>query len=340
MKIHRLTRAELTEWRLNVHHLVDDAGHLVAVVDKGLEAALSSVTRSARSQRKSLQQRVSIGAGPSAKEYLIVVDVARNGLDQNDLTYTPSVDGHRVVSGKEVFCAKKLHELGECQLRAPNGVILKVVRNPDVHRPTFKESEQIAPKPEHCPCATWGHPHPGTHYPTCQFNRLAPPSERAPTDRIPEHEVRMLPTEAFSSLGRRLPPTPATAPMVAKLAPHSVPVEAAPLDAPESCRNECLKWATPKAFPVPAGQHHPTCHFAKPWAIKTAREVPRWLVDLNTGERVRTANDQEIGESEIAAARSGNPIIHIEEVPYAVVLQTELDAEDAETLAQVKAAAG
>jgi hypothetical protein len=327
MKIVRLKRADIQEWRQNVSHLVDEEGHLKSQLDRSLENALSTVSRSARSQRKTITQKVAIGAGNASREHTITVAVTRAGLDANDLSLIPTIDGQRVVSGREVIAAKMLQEHGECQLRGPNGLILKIVRDPSAHRPTLKESEQIAPRPEHCPCKMWGTPHPGTHYSTCQWNRLAPPDERAPSDRLPETEIRLLPTEAFASLRPRAPIVPQTNPIAAKVDPRAVVVQAIELDAPETCRNGCLSWATPKGFPIPKGQHHPTCQFHKAWLQKTAREVPRWLVDLNTGEKVRVATDAEIGEADVSAQRTGSPLITVEEVPYAVILETELTEE-------------
>lgn len=330
MKIVRLTAKQLRAWRENVSHLVDDAGHLVAPIDRALDGGIATVVRSARSQRKTLEQKVAIGSGPARREHVVRVEVTRTGIDANDIALTTLVDGHRVVSGREVIAAQMLAEYGECQLRASNGVIIKVVRDPGIHRPTFQESLQIAPKPEHCPCRAWGHPHPGRHYPTCQFNRLAPPDERALSDVIPEEDIRVLPTEAFAALARRPAPNPATTPIAARVDPRAVVTEAPPLDPPESCRNGCLEWATPKGYPIPPGQHHPTCMFAKAWAIKTSSEIPRWLVDLRSGEKVRLADREEIGQAEVAAQRTGSPIIHLNDVPYAVVLETELIAEEAE----------
>jgi hypothetical protein len=324
MKIVKLPNSVLQDWRLNVSHLVDEGGHLVSQLDRPLENALSTVTRSARSQRKSVTQKISIGSGATQREHVIAVAVTRAGVNADDLALAPTIDGHRVVSGREVIAAKMLQEHGECQLRGPNNVIIKVVRDPRVHRPTLAESQQIAPKPDHCPCKNWGSPHPGTHYSTCQWNRLAPPDERAPTDKIAEEEVRLLPTEAFEGLKPRAPVVPQTNPIAAKVDPRAVVVQAVQLDAPDSCRNECLLWATPKGFPIAQGQHHPTCSFYKPWMLKTSREIPRWLVDLHTGEKVRVASDAEIGEADITAGRTGSPIIHVENVPYAVILQTEL----------------
>lgn len=327
MKIVRLTRAELADWRQNTHHLVDAEGHLTAKLDRGLESALAQVTRMARSQRKTLNQRVAI----AGREYLIVVDIRRTGINAEDFSFEATIDGQRVVTGRQVVAAQMLQKHGECQLRAPNNVILKVVRDPGVHRPTLKEAQQIAPKPDHCECRNWGRPHPGTHYPTCPWNRLAPPDERAPSDAVPEAEVQLLPTEAFASLKASPAPNPAFTPVAARVDPRAVVVDAPPLDSPDNCRNGCLEWATPEKFPIPAGQHHPTCEFAKPWAIKTTKEIPRWLVDLRTGEKVRHATDAEIGEADVVASRTGSPIIHVDDVPYAVILQTELDAEAALT---------
>lgn len=328
MKIVRLKAEQLREWRTNVGHLVDDEGHLTGKLERPLEAAIATVVRSARSQRKTLEQRVGVGG----REHRIVVTVTRTGMNADDLSLVPTLDGKRIVTGREVFAAKMLRQHGECQLRGPNGIILKVVRDPGVHRPTALESSQIAPRPEHCPCKNWGNPHPGTHYPTCHWNRLAPPDERAPTDHVPEDEVQLLPTEAFESLRLRPVMAAATHPMVARVDPRAVVVQAPEVDAPESCRNGCLDWATPPGFPIPDGQHHPTCHFAKAWAVKTARETPRWLVDLRDGKRVRLATNQEVGESEVQAQKTGSPLIHIEDVPYAVLLESELDRDAAEAV--------
>lgn len=326
MKIVKLSKKDLAEWRENTSHLVDAEGYVKARVDRPLESAIATVARSARSQRKTLSQKVAIGA----REHTIVVTVTRTGLDSSDLALDTSVDGCRLVTGRQVVAARMLQEHGECQLRAPNNVILKVVRDPSKHRPTFKESEQIAPKPEHCPCRAWGAPHPDRHYPTCQWNRLAPPDERALTDEVPEAEARLLPTEALPGLRARGPLAAATAPIAARVDPRAVVAQPPALDAPETCRNGCLDWATPKGFPIPKGQHHPTCEFAKAWAIKTTREVPRWLVDLHTGLRVRLATDSEVGQGEVAAQRTGSPIIHVDDTPYAVILESELDAATGE----------
>lgn len=333
MKVIKLQPAELREWRENRRHLVDDEGHLKGIIGPHLEQALSTVLRSAQMQRKSLVQRVSVGKPEAREEHDICVTVERKGVGVADIAITATIDGQRIVSGREVLAAKMLQEHGECQLRAPNNVILKVVRDPGIRRPTFQESQQIAPKPEHCGCKSWGRPHPGTHYATCPWNASAPPDERALDTRIAESEIQMLPPQAFDALKARPTPLAQPAPIAARVDPRAVVVQAEEIDAPSTCRNGCLSWATPKGFPVPEGQHHPTCGFAQRWAIQTARDTPRWLIDLQTGERVRRATNEEIGAAEVIAQKTGSPIIHInvgplEDKPYAVVLETELDREN------------
>lgn len=348
MKVIRLKPPELREWKANVRHLVDDEGYVRSKIPKTLDDAIVTVFRSAQSRGRSVEQKV----GVAGKEYVIRVTARQTGINSMDIAFETTVDGMRVMSGHDVLCAKMFAEHGECQLRRPNGIILRVVRDPTARRPTFEESTQIAPRPEHCPCRNWGNPHPGHHYPTCPYNRLAPLEERAPSDVVPEAEAALLPTMALSTLAKPalggaplattplsvplspspLVPMPLFAPTVATLAPSSAVVQPPPLDPPDSCRNGCLGWATPPKFPVPQGQHHPMCTFAKDWSIKTNREVPRWLVDLRTGLKVRRADDEEVSHGEIQARKTGAPIIHVDDVPYAVILETELDRELAEAI--------
>lgn len=323
MKIVRMPPKLLTAWRENVSHLVDAEGHLTGKVSRGLENALGTVMLSARSRARTVEQRVAI----AGKEHLLRVEVQKTGMNAADLMLSATIDGHRVVSGRDVICAQMLAEHGECQLRHSNGVIVKVIRDPGVHRPSFKESLQVAPRPEHCPCARWGAPHPGHHHVTCPNNRLAPPDEQAPSTAVPEDEVQLLPTEALSALAAR-PTVRAHVDRVtaARVSPAAVVSQPKPLDPPDSCRNGCLDWPTPKGLPIPAGQHHPTCIFSRDWAVKTAKEIPRWLIELHTGQKLRLATDAEIGEAEVTARKTGAPIIHIDERPFAVVLETELEA--------------
>jgi hypothetical protein len=315
MKIVKASPDLIREWRINSSHLVTDEGVITGRLDPSLENSLATVIRTARTRLKSVRQDIAIGKLKS----VVDVTVVRTGRNDTEYTCEVRVDGQRVVSGREIIAARLLDEHGECQLRHPNGVILKVIRDLGIHRPTFAESLQIAPKPQNCSCAAWGNPHPGVHYKTCPWNKLAPPDEQAPEGPTAE-ELETLPIQAFASLARGH----ATQVTVSRPDPKQVIMEPAPLDSPENCRNGCLKHATPKGVPIPAGQHHPMCPFAMPWAQKTAKDRPRYLIDLRTGEKVRPATDSEIGQSDVSAKRTGSPIIHVDDVPYAVLLETEL----------------
>lgn len=305
----------MREWKVNASHLVDDEGFVRSVLDPSLESSLAAVQRTAKQKMKSQEIVVAIGKS----KLTIAVVITRTGRSNEEYTIETTVDGQRVVSGREIIEARLLHENGECQLRHRNGRILKVIKDPAVHRPTFKESLQTAPKPNNCSCASWGKPHPGVHYSTCPWNRLAPPDEQAA--EVPtEAELAHLPRQAFASLSRS-PGAPVT---VSRPDPKEVVKEATPLDAPETCRHSCLQDPTPKNVPIPDGQHHPMCPFAMAWARKISKEIPQWLVDVNTGERVRLANDLEIGQADVAAKRMGARIIHVNDVAYAVLLETDL----------------
>lgn len=324
MKIVRLDKKDLSEWRSAHAYLVGPDGRLVEELSTDLTRALETLSRSARSQRKTLSQSITVKTADGPRIRQLSVVITRTGMHSHDIAASPTIDGHRIVTGRDVVCARKLQEHGECQLRMPNGVILKVVRNPALHRPTFLDSQKMAPAPDLCPCAHWGNPHPGRHYPTCVHNRHAPPHEQALSPHIPEQEARALPTEAFASLAQRPGPVTPAPVLAAKVAPAAVPTAPSDVDSPETCRNGCLDWATPRGVPIAPGHHHPTCQFARAWAQKVSKETPRWLVDIHTGERVRRATDQEIGESDVVAQRTGAPILHIEERAYAVITEAEL----------------
>lgn len=52
---------------------------------------------------------------------------------------------------KEIFFESMLSKHGEHILVAPNGKIIKTIRNHEVERPTFKDSLEMIPPPESCP---------------------------------------------------------------------------------------------------------------------------------------------------------------------------------------------
>lgn len=323
MKIIRMTSKALAAWKENVSHLVDYEGHIVRKLTNDEDRAVAAVIKKARQSRKPMEAEMTVANGTTMKKLQVKVDVRRTGRGDGDFSHSTTVDGGRYVSGRDVICAKLLAEHGECQLRQPNGTILKVLRDPGVKRPTFRDSLQTAPKPDNCPCVSWGKPHPGTHYSTCPWNRLAPPEERAPAGPTAE-EMETLPEEAFAALARPTDGTMGTV-TVARVEKDQVVMESEPLDPPETCRNECLKWAVPAGRTIQEGQHHPLCVFAEKWALRTMREEPFWLVNIRNGEKVRRATDEERAKAQIAATRTGSPVIDVDEAPYAVVSEKELE---------------
>ena len=183
----------------------------------------------------------------------------------------------------------------------------------------------MAPKPENCSCVNWGAPHPGTHYPTCPYNKIAPPDERAPGPPT-ESEMEGLPPGALGSLAR---------PEVTTSRPDTrqTVVQAEPLDSPDECRNECLKWDLPAGKRLQPGQHHPMCFFYAKWRQKTSQERPFWLVDVSTGKAVRRAEADEVALSDTTYERTGSRLIQLDEVSYLVTLEGDLGAGSREQAA-------
>lgn len=324
MKIIKLSSELYSEWRENLCHLVADDGTVYEPLSRELETAAAGIARIAQANRRTHEQAVVVGG----RRHEIVAKVTRAGKGVDDFLLELRIDSHRVVEAREIICARMLEEHGECQLRHQNNVMLRFVRDPDKERTTFQQSLQVAPRPEHCPCAAWGRPHPGTHHHTCRWNKLAPPEERAP-----EPEASTTP-KRLSSLATRkgdgLSPTVNVMPVherprVEKLDSKRTVVEAAPLDPPESCRNGCRAWALPKNAVLEDGQHHPMCTFYDTWKAKTAKTSPRWLVDLGNGEKVRLATDEEIGQADVEKKRSGSPIVQVDSTPFAVLGEDELN---------------
>ncbi len=316
MKIIRMTHKAITAWRDNVPHLVAASGKLVRTMTAYEDKAVAAVTRQARYKGKSLEAEVVVGD----KTLKVEARITRTGRGEGEYTCETFVDGLRHVSGREVIAAQLLKEHGECQLRHPNGNVVKVIRDPGKNRPSFKESLQTAPRPENCQCLSWGRAHPGTHYATCPWNRLAPPDEQAvaaPTDE----ELAHLPLEALPSLAR------SAGDRVTVQTPDArqVVAEPEPLDSPDECRNGCRQWALPPGKTLEDGQHHPICFFYHKWKVKTSNAIPFSLVDLRSGQKVRPASDEERGQGEINQKKTGAPIIHVDEVPYAVLPDTEIE---------------
>lgn len=322
MKIVRLPMDLVAEWRTNYRHPVDDDGTVHEPISFDLEQACTRVEKTARANRRTHELSVVI----AGTRYEIAATVERVGQSSDDFLIELRIDGRRVVSARDIICAQMLEQHGECQLRHSNGVIIKIVRDPEIKRTTFKESLQIAPRPEHCPCASWGRAHPGTHHHTCRWNSVAPPAERAPE---PEKATTPKKLSALATRKSTSVPTQATAAKPQSVLSSRAVVETLEVKAernpPASCENGCRSHALPKNSVLEEGQHHPMCPYYEHWKLKTKKSVANFLVDLSTGEKVRPATEQETAEAEVARRRSGSPIVQVDSTPFAVLSEAELN---------------
>lgn len=312
MKVLRMTGSAARAWRENVPHLVDSEGNVVLQISPSREKSISAVIREARKKRQTISMNVSTGVSGEAP-IAVVVTVKKTGHGQDDITWMTTVDGLRYVSGRDIVAADLFEKHGEVQLRYPNGTIARVVRDPGKKRPKFEDSLKTSPKPEHCECRNWGNAHEGRHHATCRWNASAPPEEKA----------QLPPTEA-DLVGLPPPELPKNTSVVVST-PDSPVVPAPSIDPPETCRHDCLNWAVPGGRTISPGSHHPACPFVRSWEIQQSREKAFVLVDVSTGERLRRATEEEKGEAELAVKKTGASIIHIDERPYAVVAESELE---------------
>ena len=94
-------------------------------------------------------------------------------FDENEEPYTIMQEGelveHRIMmeAGEDVF------------LKQPNGKYWKVLRHPDVKRPSIEDMKRTVPKPEFCECKEMAGRMPGRHHHLCRYNAMAPDNEKA-----------------------------------------------------------------------------------------------------------------------------------------------------------------
>ena len=375
MKIVKLTSRALTVWNKNTSYLVDAEGECIRRLHPDEERVLGAVKTRAATQRKTIDTVLDIAVEGRVKKLAVKCMFAQLGRNRDEYRVTMFVDGLQLVSGRDVFCAEMLATHGECQLRHPNGVVLKVIRDPSKVRPSLAQASQLAPHPNFCECASWGVPHPEVHHQHCPWNRLAPPEQQAPAHRAPE-AIDEVPKQRLPSLALKgpalqglpsrsnvarvdlpemplreasgalpLPTTNVTLPppaieVVPNPAPRPMAASANPdPSSPEECKHGCSGWATPKNRPTEPGHHHPMCPEAKAWAIKIARTTPRYVVDLMLGQVVRLAEEDEIAKASVAEQKTGVSVITINDHPFAILKKDELDETQAQVADMVTALA-
>lgn len=212
-----------------------------------------------------------------------------------------------IVPGREVMRRKLLAVHGECQVRAYNGRVLCIVRDPSVERPKFTDSVQLAPHPDLCVCRQWGSPHPGRHHEICEWNRYAPGDQRG--DIVVPRRVHA------PTMDHRLT---TRGPDVNALPVNQRPRVIAEPQPPEPAACVCRrdKWQT-----VPGDDpelHHPVCQWYEAHKRARAAGPQQYIIDLDSGEPLRQATNAEVTEAAAALAEGGASLITIGTDQYAV----------------------
>lgn len=328
----RLKGQQHADWRLNAAYLVTSDGLVERALEEAEEKAIFPVVQHAKKTRGTLAQSVEVLLADGTKRTLAVTVIGKQtGLQADAMVFLIYVDGKRRIPAREIICAQMLAQHGECRLVGPNGKFMKLVRDTRIQRPTFEESQKSAPSPHHCACKDWGDPHPQRHHAACPWNSKAPPHERAAA----------APTEADLSgmkvVGLQHPGLSGEASVTGlTVTKTAVPPIASPEGpkSPHECPNDCRGyvsktggWAMPKGRPPADNQHHPMCQYADAWLIKTNQEKPMWVMNMSTGERIRRATIDEVGESHIAMKRTGAPTITLSGELYAIVEEAKNEDE-------------
>ncbi len=314
-KIVRLTGVEQRKWTRNVQIVLNEDGSPLREVTQNEERVIVELTRHMRVKRTSARART---PGESSTVSLSVEKDA--GGRPTSARFT--IDGLELTDTKSVMRAEMLARHGECQLRWTNGKVLCVIRDPSVRRPTAKEALRSSVSPDSCPCKNWGDPHPGRHHRVCQQNEKAPPEERGDIGadgpvHVSDAAIEIEEAAGIGhAAGQRLLATGATVGTV-----ESAPVvKSAPkAHAPAECPNGCFGWVRHDGK---TEGHHPICEHAAAW--EAVDKTPSVLVDIDSGEVLRPATIDEIGEAEASEKRTGAATVKIGEQIFMVVPADEV----------------
>ena len=295
MKIVRISREELREWRSVKSKLISESGVILRDVTEDELKILAELARRVKHTRRGIEW---VNEDKS-KIIRVVPDDTKPGTFVTKQT----IDGMPVDTGRARMRAEFFARYGECQLRLSNGKFLASIRDPQ----KLKVSRSgTAPRPEQCKCKTWGTPHPKRHHQNCHWNEFAPVANRATTKSttvasgkfknvIPEKEIAPEITGTFTPIGAAVPsPAPK-----AKTKPQNGKV---PITPPTEC--SCREWK--KTSGSVEGEHHPLCTRKDTWDKHVLSQIPnpstpvssKVLIDLDTREVQRDATADEIKEAE------------------------------------------
>lgn len=328
-KIVRLTGAEQRKWTRNSQVILSGDGSPLREVTENEQRAIVELTRHMRVKRTSASAR---SPGESSTVAVHVETDERGRPTAARFT----IDGMELTDTRSVMRSELLQKHGECQLRWTNGKVMTTIRDPRITRPTAKDALRSSTAPNNCVCKDWGDPHPGRHHRVCQENQKAPPEERGDLGmdggpvHVSEAEVEILEAGSIShgsredagqapfgqkKTGQRLLSTGATVGTV-----ESAPVVVTPpaAYAPADCPNSCASWVRHDGK---TEGHHPICKYADAWAA--ASRPPMVLVDIDSGEVLRDAKIDEIGEAEASEKRTGAATVKIGDQLFLVMPRSD-----------------
>jgi len=319
MKILRLSPTDARTWRENRSILIDENGDCVRPILLAETRVLSELQKKCRATRQ--QMEVDFKQTTPAGEVTTHIAVMFRDLGPRSTVMVSLVDGYEVIDGRDFFQRQVLKVHGECQLRSHTGQFMKAVRDPNFQRPTAKDAQRHAPRPEHCNCKSWGS-HPGRHHSICEWNLKAPLEEQALPDEasttiieqrlLPETHRRM---EKPSILDVQTPRKNAAESRTAAVAAAPVPV-APRIPHPDVC--QCKDFAMPNTGEKrPDGVHHPICQFREAWEASSLPKM--FLMNVSTGQITRHATSNEIR----ASGEKG--YITIGDEQYGVVPESEVE---------------
>jgi hypothetical protein len=284
-KIVRMQAADHRRWRKNSQVAVDEKGEIVRLLALEEVLLLDRVVQQGHRQKST--QTATMDNGVVLEARLVVPDEA----NLRTAYIEPRADGHLVRLERDVMKEEFFQKHGTCQLRASNGVVIAVLRDPKRTRLVAGENRNV-PHPDRCLCAKWKR-EPGKHHYLCQNNAKAPPDERG---------VRMANGEKADAMAlaarTKIVTASESVPRASQKLDQSVTVPGAnkkeEMPAPADC--VCFKFARTDGKEPSELHHHPLCQWHEPWEAK--HRVQEWLVDLDTGENVREATNVEVAEAD------------------------------------------
>lgn len=304
-KIVRMKAEEHRRWRRNGQATVDAAGELVRVLELEEVLLLERVMQEGHKVHESATATMENGVTIEAR--LVQPDPNNKRTAYLD----PYVDGHRVRLERELMREEIFKREGTCQLRASNGVMLCVLRDPKITRLVAGEHRNV-PHPDRCVCARWKR-EPGRHHYLCQNNAKSPPEERGIRMSLADKaDARMMASRAkiVTALDNEkliTPPVPSPSQKLDKTVTVAGARHQKEMPTPDDC--VCKSFARTDGKEMTGDSHHPVCEWFEKWAAKHRPE--EWIVDIDTGENLRPATLEEVAEADVSEQRGKSRLINI-----------------------------